>query len=95
MNNKDARNEHFKIFESFPPYKDLVDEPRYANKKYLKALLTMANGRAAPTYYIPPAHEILEIVGQATLDVMYGKSDAKTALDKAAKEADAVMAKYK
>ena len=49
----------------------------------------------APTYYIPPAHEVLTIIGQATLDAMYGKGTPKAVLDKAAKDIDAILAKYK
>ena len=57
--------------------------------------MTMAAGREATNYHIPPAQEILQIFGQAVLDVMYGKEGAKPALDKAAVGMDEVLARYK
>ena len=57
--------------------------------------MTMAKGRAATNYHIPPAQEVLQVFGQAVLDVMFGKDKAKSALDKAAVSIDGVLAQYK
>ena len=66
----------------------------FTNMKVFEAWKDMTAGRASPTYYFPPAHEILSIIGQATLDAMYGKGTPKAILDQAAKEIDAILAKY-
>ena len=55
----------------------------------------MSAGRMAPTYYVPPAQQILTTVGDATLAVLYNKQDSKAALDAAAVKIDQIMAKYK
>ena len=67
-----------------PVYKDIIDDPTFKSMKVYDAWKTTLQGRQAPTYYIPPAHEILSIIGQATLDTMYGKVEPKTVLDKIA-----------
>ena len=78
-----------------PPYSDILDDPTFTGLKVFDAWKASIAGEPSPVYYIPPAHEVLTVVGQATLDAMYGKTSAKAALDKAAKDIDAILAKYK
>ena len=92
--NKALRKEHAVAAKIIPPFKDLLDEPEFTSHAAFNAFMTMARGRAATNYHVPPAHEILSAFGQAVLDVMFGKEDAKTALDKAATTMDAVLARY-
>ena len=94
VNTPEVRKEHYVKAVMLPAYKD-IDDPTFTNMVVYDAWKTMAAGRAAPTYYVPPAQETLTIIGQATLDAMYGKMTSKDALDKAAKDIDAILAKYK
>lgn len=94
VNTPQVRKEHYVKAVMLPSYNDISD-PLFTNMKVHDAWKAMAAGRAAPTYYIPPAQEVLTIIGQATLDAMYAKASPKAALDKAAKDIDAILAKYK
>jgi multiple sugar transport system substrate-binding protein len=94
VNTPQVRKDHYVKALMLPAYNDISD-PLFSNMKVYEAWKTMAAGRAAPTYYIPPAQEVLTIIGQATLDAMYAKTTPKAALDKAAKDIDAILAKYK
>lgn len=94
VNSPEVRKEHYVKSAMLPAYKDIMDDPVFTNMKVFEAWKDMAAGRASPTYYFPPAHEILSIIGQATLDAMYGKGAPKAILDQAAKEIDAILAKY-
>jgi len=95
INSQDVRKEHYVKSVMLPAYNDIIDDPTFTNMKVFDAWKTMVAGRAAPTYYIPPAHEVLTIIGQATLDAMYAKGTPKAVLDKAAKDIDVILAKYK
>ncbi len=95
VNSPEVRREHYVKSAMLPAYKDIIDDPTFSNLKVFDAWKTMATGRASPTYYIPPAHEVLTIIGQATLDAMYGKGTPKALLDRAAGNIDAILAKYK
>jgi len=95
VNNPQERKAHYVKAVMLPSYKDIIDDPTFSSMKVFEAWKAMAAGRAAPTYYIPPAQQVLTIIGQATLDAMYAKMAAKEALDKAAKEIDEILAKYK
>lgn len=94
VNTPEVRKEHYVKALMLPAYNDISD-PLFTNMKVYDAWKAMAAGRAAPTYYIPPAQEVLTIIGQATLDAMYAKATPKAALDKAAGDIDAILAKYK
>ncbi len=94
VNSPEVRKEHYVKSVMLPAYKDIMDNPIFTNMKVFGAWKDMTAGRASPTYYFPPAHEILSIIGQATLDAMYGKGTPKAILDQAAKEIDAILAKY-
>ena len=93
IDNKDIRSQHYIAANIIPPFYDLLKDPIYSNRPDSQAFSKMIEGRAAPTYYVAPAQEVLLAVGEAILEVMYGKSDAKTALDKAAVKADKLLAK--
>ncbi|HUV07154.1 MAG TPA: extracellular solute-binding protein [Spirochaetia bacterium] len=95
VNSKEMRKEHAIKADIIPPFKDLLNEPEFVKHPAYKAFMTMAEGRPATNYHIPPAQEILQAFGQAVLDVMFGKDQAKPALDKAAVAMDAVLARYK
>ncbi len=95
VGNKDIRREHYVKSEMLPPYSDILDDPTFTSMKVFDAWKASIAGEPSPTYYIPPAHEVLTVVGQATLDAMYGKAAPKAVLDKAAKDIDAILAKYK
>ena len=77
-----------------PPFGDLLNEPEFVSHPAYDAFMAMAAGREATNYHIPPAQEILQIFGQAVLDVMFGKEAAKPAQDKAAVGMDEVLARY-
>ena len=94
VSNESIRSQHYLAANIIPPFFDLLKDPIYATRPDSDAFGKMIRGRAAPTYYVPPAKEFLFIVGEAILEVMYGKADAKTALDKAAVKADKLLAKY-
>lgn len=94
VNSPEIRKEHYVKSNMFPPFNDILDDPIFSARPDFEAWKIMSSGRAAPTYYVPPAHEVLTKVGEAVLEVMFGKATAKTALDKAAKEIDAILAKY-
>ena len=94
VNSPEVRREHYVKALMLPAYND-IDDPVFRNMKVYEAWKTMAAGRAAPTYYVPPAHETLTVIGQATLDAMYGKMTPKEALDRAARDIDTILARYK
>lgn len=94
-NSKELRKEHAIASNIIPPFADLLNEPEFVSHPAYDAFMTMAAGREATNYHIPPAQEILQIFGQAVLDVMYGKEAAKPALDKAAVGMDEVLVRYK
>ncbi|MBN2551604.1 MAG: extracellular solute-binding protein [Spirochaetales bacterium] len=77
-----------------PPFTDLLSEPEFTSHPAFDAFMTMAAGRAATNYHIPPAQEVLQVFGQAVLDVMFGNDRAKPALDKAAVTIDEILARY-
>lgn len=91
----EIRKEHYVKSSMLPPYNDILDDPIFTNLKVFDAWKDSIAGEPSPTYYIPPAHEVLTIIGQATLDAMYAKGTPKAVLDKAAKDIDAILAKYK
>ena len=93
-NDKALRKEHAIAANIIPPFGDLLNEPEFVKHPAYKAFMTMAQGRAGTNYHIPPAQEILQIFGQAVLDVMFGKEAAESALDKAAVNMDSVLARY-
>lgn len=95
VNNPEIRSEHYVKSEMLPPYTDILDDPYFSQKPEFEAWRTMAQGRAAPTYYNPPAHEILQVIGEATLSVMYGDESADRALDAAAGQVNEILARYK
>ena len=94
-NSKELRKEHAIVSNTITSFSDLLNEPEFVSHPAYDAFMTMAAGREATNYHIPPAQEILQIFGQAVLDVMYGKEGAKPALDKAAVGMDEVLARYK
>jgi ABC-type glycerol-3-phosphate transport system substrate-binding protein len=94
VNTPEVRKEHYVKSAMLPAYSDIIDEPTFTDLEVFDAWKTMTQGRAAPTYYIPPAHEVLTIIGQATLDAMYGNGTPEAVLDKAARDIDAILAKY-
>ena len=94
-NSKELRKEHAIASDIIPPFGDLLDEPEFVSHPAYDAFMKMAAGREATNYHIPPAQEILQIFGQAVLDVMFGKEAAKPALDKAALGMDGVLVRYK
>ncbi len=94
-NSKELRKAHAIAANIIPPFGDLLNEPEFISHPAYDAFMTMAAGREATNYHIPPAQEILQIFGQAVLDVMFGKEAAKPALDKAAVGMDEVLARYK
>ena len=94
VNNPEIRREHYVKSEMLPPYTDIVDDPYFAEKPEFEAWEEMAQGRAAPTYYNPPAHEILQVIGEATLSVMYGDETADSALDDAAVQVNEILSRY-
>ncbi len=77
-----------------PPFADLLNEPEFTSHPAYEAFMTMAAGRPATNYHIPPAQEVLQVFGQAVLDVMFAKDTAKPALDKAAVAIDEILARY-
>ena len=94
MNNPEIRKEHYIKCGVLPPYNDILEDPAFTNRKDYEAWKQMAAGRASPTYYIPPAHEVLQIIGEAVLSVLYGKETAQNAIDTAANKIDEILAKY-
>ena len=95
INNPELRKEHYKVANILPAFKDTAGQEPFNSRPEYQAWKTMTRGRTAPSYYIPPAHEVLQTTGQAVLDVLYQKSDTKAALDKAAIAIDEILAKYK
>jgi fructooligosaccharide transport system substrate-binding protein len=77
-----------------PPFTDLLNEPEFTSHPAFEAFMTMAAGRPATNYHIPPAQEVLQVFGQAVLDVMFAKDTPKPALDKAAVAIDEILARY-
>ncbi len=94
VNNPDVRREHYLGANFLPPWTDIVDEPEFRELAVYDAWQEMAQGRAAPTYYVPPAHETLTLIGDAILDAMYGRTDARTVLSTAAREIDGILQRY-
>lgn len=94
VDSPEARREHYLGANILPPWTDILDEPEFQEFAVYDAWAEMAQGRAAPTYYVPPAHEILTIVGDAVLDVLYERRDAETAARDAAQQIDAILARY-
>jgi len=95
VDHKDLRKELAVKASIIPPFTDIINEPEFQAHPAYDAFMTMAKGRAATNYHIPPAQEVLQVFGQAVLDVMFGKDKAKSALDKAAVSIDGVLAQYK
>jgi ABC-type glycerol-3-phosphate transport system substrate-binding protein len=95
VDNKAMRKEHAVKASIIPPWKDILNEPEFTAHPAFNAYVAMSAGRAATNYHIPPAQEILQVFGQAVLDVMFAKDKAKPALDKAAVSMDAILARYK
>jgi len=95
INNPELRKEHYKVANILPSFKDTAGQEPFTSRPEYAAWKTMTQGRTAPSYYIPPAHEVLQTTGQAVLDVLYKKSETKAALDKAAGTIDEILAKYK
>lgn len=56
-----------------------------------KAVIDMANRPPAPSYYNPKMNEVAAAYGDAILEVIYGKKDAKKALDGAAAKIDQIL----
>lgn len=95
VDHRDLRKELAVKASIIPPFTDIINEPEFQAHPAYDAFMTMANGRAATNYHIPPAQEVLQVFGQAVLDVMFGKDKAKSALDKAAVSIDDILAQYK
>jgi multiple sugar transport system substrate-binding protein len=95
VNSPAVRKAHYVKSEMLPPFNDILDDPVFTSMPVFDAWKVMANGRAAPTYYNPPAQEILNVIGAATLSAMYGKKTAQASLDDATKQVDAILARYK
>jgi multiple sugar transport system substrate-binding protein len=95
INNPQLRKDHYVAAGIIPSFKDTASEEPFTSRPDYNAWKTMVEGRTAPSYFIPPAHEVLQTVGQAILNVLYEKATAKEALDKAAVGMDAILSKYK
>jgi ABC-type glycerol-3-phosphate transport system substrate-binding protein len=95
VNSPEIRKEHFLGSKMLPCYNDVLDDPFFKSRPEFEAWKTMSAGRMAPTYYIPPAQQVLHLIGDATLAVLYNKQDAKSALDTAAAKIDEILVKYK
>lgn len=94
VNDRELRKEHAVKANIIPAFADLFKESEFMSHPAFKAFKAMAEGRPATNYHIPPAQEILQVFGTAVLDVMFGKEEAKPALDKAAAAMDKVLARY-
>jgi len=94
VDHRDLRKELAVKASIIPPFSDLLDEPEFTSHPAYEAFMTMAAGRPATNYHIPPAQEVLQVFGQAVLDVMFAKDKAKPALDKAAVAIDEILARY-
>ncbi len=95
VNNPEVRREHYVVANILPSFKDTAGQEPFTNRPEYKAWQAMIQGRTAPSYYIPPAHEVLQATGQAVLDIVYQKSEPKTALNEAAGTIDEILVKYK
>lgn len=95
VGNPEIRKEHYVKSSMLPPYSDILDDPTFTGMKVFDAWKASIAGEPSLTYYVPPAHEVLTIIGQATLDAMYAKGTPKAVLDKAASDIDAILGKYK
>ena len=95
VGSKELRKQHAVLADMITPFADILGEPEFVKHPAYQAFMTMAKGRAATNYHIPPAQEILQVFGQACLDVMFAKDTPKPALDKAAASMDAILARYK
>jgi ABC-type glycerol-3-phosphate transport system substrate-binding protein len=94
VDHKDLRKELAIKASIIPPFTDIINEPEFQAHPAYQAFMTMAAGRAATNYHIPPAQEVLAVFGQAVMDVMFAKDTAKPALDKAAVALDEILARY-
>jgi len=94
VDHRDLRKELAVKASIIPPFSDLLDEPEFTSHPAYQAFMTMAAGRPATNYHIPPAQEVLQVFGQAVLDVMFAKDKAKPALDKAAVAIDEILVRY-
>ncbi|MBD3309388.1 extracellular solute-binding protein [candidate division KSB3 bacterium] len=94
INNPELRKEHYIEANILPSFEDTASQEPFTSRPDYEAWKTMIQGRTAPSYYIPPAHEVLQAFGQAVLDVLYDKADAQTALDQAAAQIDEILAQY-
>ncbi len=94
VDHRDLRKELAVEASIIPPFSDLLDEPEFTSHPAYEAFMTMAAGRPATNYHIPPAQEVLQVFGQAVLDVMFAKDKAKPALDKAAVAIDEILVRY-
>ena len=95
VDHKELRKELAVRANIIPPFSDLLNEPEFTVHPAYQAFMTMAKGRPATNYHIPPAQEVLQVFGQAVLDVMFAKDAAKPALDKAAVSIDQILVRYK
>jgi len=94
VESSELRKEHSIVSNVIPPWSDIIDDPAFTDRPDYDAYITMARGRAATNYHIPPAQEVLQSFGQAVLDVMFGRAEAKPALDKSAAEIDKILSRY-
>ena len=61
------------------------------NRPDYTAVMDMAKRQPAPTYYSPKMNEVAAAYGDAVLDVVYGRKDAKAALNAAAVKIDKIL----
>ncbi len=94
VDNADIRKEHAVRANIIPPFVDILEEPEFKAHQAYDAFVKMSEGRAATNYHIPPAQELLKEFGDATLDIIFGRSEVKPALDRAATLMDAILARY-
>ena len=67
INNPELRTEHYVEANILPSFEDTASQEPFISKAEYDAWSTMIQGRTAPAYYIPPAHEVLQAFGQAVL----------------------------
>ena len=95
VENADIRKEHAIRANIIPPFTDILEEPEFTAHQAYDAFVAMSEGRGATNYHIPPAQELLQAFGDATLDIIFGRSEVRPALDRAAVTMDAILARYR
>lgn len=74
-----------------PVFKSNFDTNFVKNRPDYDAIMEMAKRQPAPTYFSPKMNEVAAAYGDAILDVIYGRKDAKTSLDAAAVKIDQIL----